>query len=295
MREEVDRIDPHRDLAQHLGRARLLDERSRRVPGQPSLDHGELGVHVGDRERLVALEVAVDPLIFRRCVEDGPVEILREARVELLLPGRVVGAHLREALRPEDVLRREARRRRAIARGLHERVRILDVGQSDARGAVDERRVEAEADRVLGHLRAAERAAPRDGHLGERRRARGAVRLPVPIADDVERLVDRAAANAHRDRRLRAVPGERAPRHQHLSALLRHSEVEHTVAPELVGGDLPEEDLLDRRLRSGEPEARDDGDDEVVGAPVLERPVKDAEHLRFGDFHGGRLAIRRCW
>ena len=72
----------------------LVDERARGEAGEPALEARAVGVHVLERERLVALEVALDPLVLGGDVEEGGVDVGRQAGELLLQPRVVVGARL---------------------------------------------------------------------------------------------------------------------------------------------------------------------------------------------------------
>jgi hypothetical protein len=289
-RKQPHRVEARLDLLERLlaiGPA-LGDEYSRPERRQPALDPWPRRVHVLDDERLFAGEVALQPLVRGSRVEDRGVEVRRKAEGARLEPLLIVGADFGEALGPAEVDGAKADRRRARARGFHQLLGILDVGQWVLLGpfALD-RRVAFPA-RVRREALAPEGVLPIDRHLAEGLRLRRNPVLPIAVTDHREPLVDRTELDPHeRDGRGLAPRRVAAAGHQQLAAHFGHRLVEDpSLPPKRAGGERPEIDLGHQLLRDAEAEAAEHGHDQPRRSQVLERAMEHAQLARLDRLHG---------
>jgi len=275
------RVDLGAHVARHLAAVHLLDDDAAPLATREArLDRPFRRVEVLEGERRSPDERHGEALGGLRHAEERPIEVDRKARIALVEPGLIVGAGERNALRPGDGDGHGARRVRAVLPRDDELPRLLDVGE---RRAVDSW-VSTTA-RVVGEAIAAECARPGKRHRRKRRRLGRCVSLPDAISGYRERAVYRSEMNSRFATRLGRIARVGRPGDEHLGRHLGHTFVDHTLAPEHVGRELPERDLGEEAIRIIEREVRDDRDREEVLEVLLEGLGKNAQAERLDDLH----------
>ncbi|MFT3772857.1 MAG: hypothetical protein QM820_46315 [Minicystis sp.] len=281
---ELERVHPHGHLAE-LAPAQV-HERPGNEARHPAFEHGAGRVHVLQGERLVTLEVPVEPLIPRRGVEELEVEVERQAGILVLAPGAVVGADLRVTLRPHQIEGRESDGRGPLARRSDEAPRVLDVRERVHLAGRGLHRCEPFADGIVREPRPTKRVRPAHGHRRERDGIRrDAGRAPGPIADHPEGLVDPPEGQADRAGDLGRAARVRAPHDDDLGDRLRPAEVHRDVRPEVLREELPEVGLVERALGRVERRGEHRGDAEAELPARLEGAHEHAELLRLDGLH----------